>query len=162
MFMELQRDWEAAGLSERVSEVNLMDIRDVRAQLAGDDSHIEIRLGSEEQGKRLKDGLEVLDGQKQSMRGSLISYIDLSQGSKRRLVGLTSGAHATEANQASNATIASTSNTTSDRETVVTATRATLGANAVRTAQAQTAKDRAAREAATDKKSDKTKPDRHR
>jgi len=159
-FLELQRAWEAAGLSERVSEVNLMDIRDIRAQLAGDDSHIEIRLGSEEQGKRLKDGLEVLDGQKQSMRGSLISYIDLSQGSKRRIVGLTSGAHATEANQASNATIASTNSTTSDRETVVAATRATVGTSAVRTAQ--TAKDRAVREAATDKKSDKTKPDRHR
>src|SRR4030095_13906171 len=67
-FLELQRVWDAAGLSERVSEVNLIDIRDIRAQLAGDDSHIEIRLGSQDQGKRLKDGLEVLDGQKQAAR----------------------------------------------------------------------------------------------
>ena len=64
-FVELQRDWDAAGLSERVSEVNLMDIRDIRAQLAGDNSQIEVRLGSQDHGKRLKDALEVLDGQKQ-------------------------------------------------------------------------------------------------
>ena len=45
-------------LSERVSEVNVIDIRDVRAQLAGDDSQIEVRLGSQDFGKRLKDALE--------------------------------------------------------------------------------------------------------
>ena len=44
-FLELQQDWDAAGLSERVSEVNLIDIRDIRAQLAGDNSQIEVRLG---------------------------------------------------------------------------------------------------------------------
>jgi hypothetical protein len=92
-FLELQHDWDAAGLSERVSEVNVMDIRDIRAQLAGDNSQIEVRLGSQDHGKRLKDALEVLDAQKQSPHGSLISYIDLSQG-KRAIVGLTSGAHA--------------------------------------------------------------------
>lgn len=93
-FLELQRDWDAAGLSERVSEVNLIDVRDVRAQLAGDSSQIEVRLGSHDHGKRLKDALEVLDGQRQTPRGSLISYIDLSQG-KRAIVGLVSGVHTT-------------------------------------------------------------------
>ena len=92
MFMELQRDWDAAGLSERVSEVNLLDTRDVRAQLAGDDSQIEVRLGSHDHGKRLKDALDVLDGQRQTPRGPFISYIDLSQG-KRAIVGLVSGVH---------------------------------------------------------------------
>src|SRR6185503_14347169 len=92
-FVALQHDWDAAGLSERVSEVNVMDVRDVRAQLAGDDSHIEVRLGSQDYGKRLKDALEVLDAQRQSPKGALISYIDLSQG-RRAIVGLTSGAHA--------------------------------------------------------------------
>jgi cell division protein FtsQ len=90
-FLELQQQWDAAGLSERVSEVNLLDLRDVRAQLAGDNSQIEVRLGSQDQGKRLQDALNVLDSQKQSPHGSLISYIDLSQG-KRAIVGLTSGA----------------------------------------------------------------------
>lgn len=93
-FMELQRDWDAAGLSERVSEVNLIDVRDVRAQLAGDSSQIEVRLGSQDHGKRLKDALDVLDGQRQTPRGSLVSYIDLSQG-KRAIVGLVSGVHTT-------------------------------------------------------------------
>jgi outer membrane protein assembly factor BamA len=33
-FLELQRDWSAQGVSERVSEANLLDLRDVRVQLA--------------------------------------------------------------------------------------------------------------------------------
>jgi cell division protein FtsQ len=93
-FLELQRDWDAAGLSERVSEVNLLDLRDARAQLAGDSSQIEVRLGSQNYTKRLKDALSVLDDQRQTPRGALISYIDLSQG-KRAIVGLASGVHTT-------------------------------------------------------------------
>jgi cell division protein FtsQ len=89
-FLELQKVWDAQGLSERVSEVNLMDLRDVRVQLAGDDARIEVRLGSQEQGSRLQKALTVLDAQRQTARGPLISYIDLSQG-KRAIVGLTTG-----------------------------------------------------------------------
>ncbi|HEV2836762.1 MAG TPA: FtsQ-type POTRA domain-containing protein, partial [Pyrinomonadaceae bacterium] len=89
-FLELQKDWDAQGLSERVSEVNVQDLRDVRVQLGGDDSQIEVRLGSQEQGARLKKALTVLDAQRQTARGPLISYIDLSQG-KRAIVGLVSG-----------------------------------------------------------------------
>ena len=91
-FLELQRDWSAQGLSERVSEVNLLDLRDVRVQLAGDDSQIEVRLGSQEQGTRLGKALTVLDAQRQTARGPLISYIDLTQG-KRAIVGLVTGTH---------------------------------------------------------------------
>lgn len=91
-FLELQNEWESEGLSERVSEVNLMDLRDVRVQLAGDDSQIEVRLGSQEQGARLKKALTVLDAERQTARGPLISYIDLSQG-KRAVVGLVTGNH---------------------------------------------------------------------
>jgi cell division protein FtsQ len=156
-FMELQRVWDAAGLSERVSEVNLIDIRDIRAQLAGDDSHVEIRLGSQDQGKRLKDGLEVLDGQKQSARGSLISYIDLSQGNKRAIVGLTSGAHATEANQVSNPTVKSSSETTPDRQSLVAASSASANAAAIKDSDIKTAKDRTPRASATENRPDKTK-----
>jgi cell division protein FtsQ len=89
-FLELQRDWDAQGLSERVSEVNLLDLRDVRVQLAGDDSQIEVRLGSQDQGPRLTKALTVLDAQRQTSRGPLISYIDLTQG-KRAIVGLVNG-----------------------------------------------------------------------
>jgi cell division protein FtsQ len=91
-FLELQRDWNAQSLSERVSEVNLLDLRDVRVQLAGDDSQIEVRLGSQDQSARLGKALTVLDAQRQTARGPLISYIDLTQG-KRAIVGLVTGSH---------------------------------------------------------------------
>ena len=91
-FLELQKEWDGQGLSERVSEVNLQELHDVRVQLAGDDSQIEIRLGAQEQGARLRKALTVLDAQRQTARGPLISYIDLSQG-KRAIVGLTTGNH---------------------------------------------------------------------
>jgi cell division protein FtsQ len=105
-FIELQQSWDAAGLSERVSEVNLIDVRDVRAQLAGDNSQIEVRLGAQDHGERLRKALEVLDSQKQTSRGHLISYIDMSQG-RRAIVGLVSGAHTTaDSNEAPVATAA--------------------------------------------------------
>ncbi len=91
-FLELQRDWSAQSVSERVSEVNLLDLRDVRVQLAGDDSQIEVRLGGQDQSARLGKALTVLDAQRQTSRGPLISYIDLTQG-KRAIVGLVTGSH---------------------------------------------------------------------
>ena len=91
-FLELQRDWTSQGIAERVSEANLLDLRDVRVQLAGDDSQIEVRLGGQEQSGRLSKALAVLDAQRQTARGPLISYIDLTQG-KRAIVGLVTGSH---------------------------------------------------------------------
>lgn len=173
-FLELRRDWDAAGLSERVSEVNLIDIRDVRAQLAGDNSRIEIRLGSQDFGKRLKDALEVLDNQKQSPRASLISYIDISQG-KRAIVGLASGARANDSAEVSNTTIDPTSQKPGIREPAAGAPES--GTSAVRekarvdvptgttgALDSKTRKDRAEKSSASAKKTDKTKkPDgRHR
>jgi cell division septal protein FtsQ len=92
-YLEVQRLWDGNGMAERVSEVNLLDTRDIRAQLAGDDSQIEVRLGSQDLGKRLQQALEVLDEQRQTSRGPFISYIDLTLG-KRAIVGFVSGAHA--------------------------------------------------------------------
>lgn len=88
-YLEASREWEAAGLAERVSEVNLIDVRDVRAQLAGSDSQIEVRLGGKDLGRRLKLALAVLDEYKQTPRGSSITYVDL-QGDKV-IVGFSSG-----------------------------------------------------------------------
>ena len=154
-FLELQRDWDAAGLSERVSEVNLIDIRDVRAQLAGDNSQIEVRLGSQDHGKRLRDALNVLDGQRQTGHGALISYIDLSQG-KRAIVGLTSGVHTTsDGAEVSNASIESSSEKKSDRASVVGAPRDRLIAGD-RTVENKTRKDRGEKSSA-EKKSDQSK-----
>lgn len=98
-FMTLLHEWSAAGLAERVSEVNLIDTRDVRAQLAGDDAQIELRLGSQDFLKRLRDALNVLDEHRQTPRGPFISYIDLTQG-RRAIVGFMSGAHAISNNVA--------------------------------------------------------------
>src|SRR5258708_17471245 len=53
-YLEAAREWEASGLSERWSEINLIDVRDVRAQLAGSDSQIAIRPGGKEFGRPLK------------------------------------------------------------------------------------------------------------
>ncbi len=85
-FLELQHEWTAAGLGERVSEVNLDDLHDVRAQLAGADAQIEVRLGRDDLTKRLRLALQTLDEQRQTPRGALISYIDMTQG-KRAVVG---------------------------------------------------------------------------
>ena len=84
--LELSSEWERAGLSSRVSEVNLEDLRDVRVQLAGEDSGVEVRLGREEFAKRFRQALEVLDAQRQTPRGPFVTYVDVSQG-KRAIIG---------------------------------------------------------------------------
>lgn len=155
-FLELQRDWDAAGLSERVSEVNLMDIRDIRAQLAGDSSQIEVRLGSQDHSKRLKDALDVLDAQRQTPRGALISYIDLSQG-KRAIVGLTSGVHTTsDGAPLSTASVGLSAEKKNDRDATVRTPREKANLVA-RTLESKTKKERSDRTQSSEKKSDKSK-----
>ncbi len=87
-YLEATREWEAA-LAERVSEINLIDVRDVRAQLAGSDSQIEVRLGGKDLGARLKAELQALDEYKQTPRGSSITYVDFQGG--RVIIGSSSG-----------------------------------------------------------------------
>lgn len=89
-YQEALREWQTAGVAERVSEISLFDVHDVRAQLAGKDSDIEVRLGSRELGRRLKQALDVLDEYKQTPRGSSITYADY-QGD-RVVLGYSSGA----------------------------------------------------------------------
>jgi hypothetical protein len=86
VFMTLADEWEADGITGRVSNINLDDIHDVRAQLAGDDSQIEVRLGKEDWTKRLRQALETLDAQRQMPNGAFITYIDMTQGA-RAVVG---------------------------------------------------------------------------
>jgi cell division septal protein FtsQ len=90
--LELSRDWSASGLSRRVSEVNLDDLRDVRVQLSGEDAAVEVRLGKEDFAKRFRQALEVLDAQRATARGPYVTYVDVSQG-KRAVVGTGSTAH---------------------------------------------------------------------
>jgi cell division septal protein FtsQ len=89
-YAELLREWDGAGLSERVSEVNLGDVRDVRAQLAGDDSQIEVRLGGKDFGNRLRRAFKVLDEQRNTPRGPFITRIETLD--NRTIVGTSSGA----------------------------------------------------------------------
>lgn len=79
-FLEIMKGWQAAEISGRVSELNLADLRDIRAQLAGNDSQIEVRLGREDFTNRLRYALAELDRQRDTPRGPLIKYIDVSQG----------------------------------------------------------------------------------
>jgi len=161
-FLALQQAWDAAGLSERVSEVNVMDVRDIRAQLADNDSHIEVRLGSQDYGKRLKDALEVLDAQRQTPRGALISYIDLSQG-KRAIVGLTSGAHATTTAASPGPSTESLGENTADQGPTVTTPREKAIAAVIRTSDSRPGKNRNDNSRIAEKKSDKTKkPERRK
>src|SRR5882672_5919068 len=96
-YLEIARDWNALGLSERVSEVDLIDLRGVRAQLTGDDSQIEVRLGGQELGARLKLALDTLDQYKQTPRGSSITYLDLQSG--RIVIGTSSGSKVSTATE---------------------------------------------------------------
>src|SRR6266850_5997336 len=86
---EVVQEWSALVLSDRVSEVNLIDLHDVRAQLAGNDSEIEVRLGGQDLGERLKQALGALDKYRQTLRGPSITYIDLQTG--RIVIGTSSG-----------------------------------------------------------------------
>jgi hypothetical protein len=85
-------------LSERVSEVNLLDLHDVRAQLTGNDSQIEVRLGGQDLGERLKQGLDALDKYRQTLRGSTITHVDLQTG--RIVIGTSSGSKVSTATDA--------------------------------------------------------------
>jgi len=97
-YQEIAREFSAVNLSARVSEVTLADIRDVRAQLAGPDSQIEVRLYAQEWGRRLKIALEALDTYKQSARGSSITYIDVQK--DRVVFGSSSGSRVTDSSAA--------------------------------------------------------------
>lgn len=79
-FIEMTRDWELKGISRRVSEVNLNDLSDVRVQLTGDDSQIEIQLGKEDLGNRLKFALDELDRERNTPIGPYILHINVAQG----------------------------------------------------------------------------------
>jgi cell division protein FtsQ len=60
-YLELTREWDAAGLSERISEVDLANVRDVSVQLTGDDAQVKVRLGNKDFGNRLRNALKALD-----------------------------------------------------------------------------------------------------
>ena len=77
--VEMRREWEAAGIVSRVSEVNLEDPRDVRAQLTGDDAQIEVRLGGRDFGTRLAEALQTLDRVRQQYPKMVVTRLHATQ-----------------------------------------------------------------------------------
>jgi cell division septal protein FtsQ len=77
--LEMKGEWGRDRVAERVSEVNLGDLRDVRVQLAGDDSRIDVRLGREDYVARLREALEELDARRETFSAP-VTYIDLTTG----------------------------------------------------------------------------------
>jgi cell division protein FtsQ len=100
-YLEVAREWSALGLSERVSEVTLLDLQDVRAQLAGNDSQIEVRLGGQDLGERLKQALDALDKYRPTLHGASITHVDLQTG--RIVIGTTSGSKVSATTDAADA-----------------------------------------------------------
>jgi len=120
-YEEIVREWSALGLSDRVSEVDLIDLKAVRAQLAGNDSEIEVRLGGQDLGERLKQALEQLDKYRQTPRGSSITYIEAQTG--RIVIGTSSGS------KVSTATASATDDESKTRDAVSTTPSAPKPAN---------------------------------
>jgi cell division septal protein FtsQ len=85
-FLEMSNDFAAAGLGSRLSEIDVNDLVDVRAQLTGDDADIAIWLGKEDFANRLRRALKTLDERKNTAQGAFITHIDVSQGT-RAVVG---------------------------------------------------------------------------
>lgn len=95
--LELKADWERAGLSKRVSEVDLADLHDVRVHLAGVDSGIQVSLitqaddskraattdearAPQDYSKRFRDALKALDQEGRANGSKCVSYIIMSPG----------------------------------------------------------------------------------
>jgi cell division septal protein FtsQ len=88
-YLSLLKDWSAAGLAPRVSEVTMFDLQDVRVQLAGADSQIEVRLHADASAPYLSFALQQLDAYKETPRGSSITYLDVQK--ERVTIGSRSG-----------------------------------------------------------------------
>jgi cell division septal protein FtsQ len=77
--LEMEREWKASGLIERVSEVNLDNVRDVRAQLSGDYAQIQVFLGEKDFGRRLARAFKALaEVPSPSPRGP-VTYLDATR-----------------------------------------------------------------------------------
>lgn len=122
-YNEMRAEWDAANLTTRISEVNLDDLNDVRAQLAGTDSAIEVRLGGQDFGKRLARALRVLDQAKQTSNGERITRLDAASNQSHVIVGTSSGFERTpDALSSAATTNATAADTANDGRTPVTPT----------------------------------------
>lgn len=92
--VKMTDEWRKAGIVDRISEVSVEDLRDVRAQLSGRDSAIEVRLGASNYGARLEKALRVLDEERDApggRRGARVVRLDATT-EKRVILGLDNSA----------------------------------------------------------------------
>lgn len=164
-YLLMANEWQSLGLSERVSEVNLEDSHDVRALLAGDDAHIEVRLGEKNFGPRLQKALKVLDEQRATPLGPFITYLVANQDGK-----ITVG-HSANAQAVAKETDDKDAVTENDVAVVKTDTRATTppppakrnreaGARESRASEAQKKKEREKKEKTPSEARRETRPRR--
>lgn len=72
LYIRLKNDWQDAGISKRVSTVNLADLQDVQATIDGSGSSIPVSLGKDDFNRRLQKALEVVERETKPVE-SLIS-----------------------------------------------------------------------------------------
>ena len=78
--LALKADWDKSGLSQRVSEVDLSDLEDVRVHLAGDDSGVQVVLGGQEYVKRFRNALDKLDERGRVLNGQCVTSVNMTTG----------------------------------------------------------------------------------
>ena len=88
--LEMEREWKANGLIDRVSEVNLDNVRDVRAQLSGDYSQIQVFLGERDFGRRLARAFKALSEVPVPSPRGPVTYLDATR-DKGVTVGFSAG-----------------------------------------------------------------------
>lgn len=75
----LKADWDGSGLSKRVSELDLNDLRDVRVYLAGTNAGTRVILGGQDYATRFRQALSTLD-EGRVRNGQCVSYINMTTG----------------------------------------------------------------------------------
>ncbi|MFL6336428.1 MAG: cell division protein FtsQ/DivIB [Pyrinomonadaceae bacterium] len=78
--LALKADWDKAGLSKRVSEIELGNLDDVRVHLAGDDAGVQVVLGGQDYVKRFRNAVATLDEKGRVQNGRCVSYINMTTG----------------------------------------------------------------------------------
>lgn len=73
LFAKIKNGWQEAGISKKISGINLADMQDVVATIEDSGASIPVSLGKDDFNRRLQKSLEVVEGKGQSIE-SLISH----------------------------------------------------------------------------------------
>jgi cell division septal protein FtsQ len=78
--LELKAELDRAGLSKRVSEIDVNDLSDVRVHLTGEDAGTQVALGRQDYVKRFRQAITKLDETGRVQNGQCVSYINMTTG----------------------------------------------------------------------------------